>query len=51
MEEVLGLTKVSQNLQTRIPKDVAELLKVKEGDRILWVKEGERIYVKKAEIK
>ena len=51
MEEIIGLTKISQNFQTRIPRNVAEILKVKEGDRILWVKDGQRIYVRKAEIK
>ena len=51
MEEIIGLTKISQNFQTRIPKDVAKILKVREGDRILWIRDGQRIYVRKAEIK
>jgi len=50
-ERVLGLTKISKSMQTRIPKDAAEKLGVKEGDRVLWILEGERVYVKKAEIR
>ena len=51
MEEVLGLTKISQHFQTRIPRDVVEILKVKEGDRLLWIWDGDRVYVKRAELK
>ncbi|MEM4497600.1 MAG: AbrB/MazE/SpoVT family DNA-binding domain-containing protein [Nitrososphaerota archaeon] len=50
-EQILGLTKISKNMQTRIPKEAAERLGLKEGDRVLWILEGGRIYVKKAVIR
>jgi len=50
-EKILGLTKISAHMQTRIPKEAAERLGVKEGDRVLWILEGDKVCVKKAEIR
>lgn len=50
-KEILAVTKLSPNLQTRVPKEVREKLGLAEGDKIVWILDGDRIYVKKAEIR
>ena len=47
-EQILALTRLSKNLQTRIPKEVRERLQLSPGDKLLWILEGDKIYVKKA---
>ena len=51
MKQILAVTKLSPNLQTRVPKEVRERLGLSEGDRVAWILEGDKIYVKKAELK
>jgi bifunctional DNA-binding transcriptional regulator/antitoxin component of YhaV-PrlF toxin-antitoxin module len=46
--KTLGLTRVSQNFQTRIPMEAARFLEVKVGDKVLWRLEGKKIVVEKA---
>ena len=48
VEEILALTKVSSNLQTRVPKEVCEKLGLSPGDRILWILDDGKIRIKKA---
>ena len=50
-EEILALTKLSKNLQTRVPKEVCEKLGLSPGDKLLWILEKGRVYVKKAEVR
>jgi len=45
---VLGLTRVSEKYQTRLPMDAVRALKVEVGDKILWRLEGGKIVVEKA---
>ena len=51
MKQILAVTKISANLQTRVPKEVRERLGLSEGDKMAWILEGDKIYVKKAELK
>ena len=50
-EEILALTKLSKNLQTRVPKEVREKLGLKPGDKLLWIFEDGKVYLRKAEIR
>ncbi|MEM2189582.1 MAG: AbrB/MazE/SpoVT family DNA-binding domain-containing protein [Nitrososphaerota archaeon] len=50
-KKILAVTKLSPNLQTRVPKEVREKLGLIEGDKILWVLEEDKIYVAKAEVR
>jgi len=43
----LGLTKVYNHGKTQIPRDVRKLLKIKDGDRVLWLIEDGKIVVEK----
>jgi len=51
MKQILAVTKISANLQTRVPKEVRERLGLSEGDRIAWILEGDKIYITRAEVK
>lgn len=48
LNSVIALSKVSGKAQITIPKDIMEILKLKQNDKILWIHEKGRIYVKKA---
>ena len=43
----LGLTKVYNHGKTQIPRDVRRILRIEDGDRVLWVLEDGKIVVKK----
>jgi len=45
--KILALTKISGKFLVTIPQDVREVLKLSEGDKILWVLEGEKVYIQK----
>ncbi len=42
---LLGMTKVSDKFQVRIPADARKFLGVRVGDKILFWKEGDRVYI------
>ena len=50
MRKILGLSKLngSYSPKATIAKEAADILQVKEGDRILFVEEDGRIYIEKA---
>jgi len=45
---VLGLTRVSEKYQTRLPMDAVRALKIEVGDKVLWSLEGDKLVVEKA---
>lgn len=48
MTRFLAVSKITQQNQITLPKDVRELLKTKPNDRILFVENGKgEIYIKK----
>lgn len=42
---LLGMSKVSDKFQVRIPADARKFLGVRIGDKILFWKEGDRVYI------
>ena len=47
--QTLGLSKVFQRGKTQIPKEVRQVLGIKDRDKILWYFKDREVYVKKAE--
>ena len=45
----MGLSKVTRNFQVTIPKDVREVKRLKEGDRVLFAIDGERVELHKVD--
>jgi len=46
--KILRVTKVSTDLQTRIPVEVAKIMGIQVGDSVVWKLEGKGIVVEKA---
>jgi AbrB family looped-hinge helix DNA binding protein len=47
MQKTLGATKVSVKGQVTIPADARKLLKIVEGDRVLFIEKDGEIVIKK----
>ena len=45
----MGLSKLTRNFQVTVPKDVREVKRLKEGDRVLFAIDGERVELLKAD--
>jgi len=45
----MGLSKMTRNFQVTIPKDVREVKRLKEGDRVLFAIDGERVEIHKVD--
>lgn len=45
----MGLSKVTRNFQVTVPKDVREVKRLREGDRVLFVIDGNRVELLKAD--
>jgi bifunctional DNA-binding transcriptional regulator/antitoxin component of YhaV-PrlF toxin-antitoxin module len=48
MEKFLGSTKITGKGNIRLIKDVADILKAKDGDHIIFYEENGKIIIKKA---
>ena len=46
---LLGVSKAYQHGKTQVPKDVREVLNLKDGDRVLWYNEDGVVFVKRLE--
>ena len=45
----MGLSKMTRNFQVTIPKDVREVKRLKEGDRVLFAIDGGRVELHKVD--
>jgi len=45
---ILDKTKVGRLNRTTVPEQVRELLRLKEGDDIIWIQEGNKVLVDRA---
>ena len=45
MAKVLGASKVTVRYQVTVPAQVRELLRIKEGDTLVFAEEGLRVFV------
>ncbi len=45
MAKVLGASKVTVRYQVTIPEGVRRLLKIKEGDTLVFAEEGSRVFI------
>jgi bifunctional DNA-binding transcriptional regulator/antitoxin component of YhaV-PrlF toxin-antitoxin module len=45
--KVFAVSKVFQHGKTQVPKEVREVLKLEDGDRILWFNEDGKIFVQR----
>ena len=45
MAKVLGASKVTVRYQVTVPAQVRELLRIKEGDTLVFAEEGSRVFV------
>ncbi len=47
-KKILGITKISANRKISLLKDIAEKLKAKDGDDIVFYEENGKIFIEKA---
>ncbi len=45
----MGIAKLTRNFQITLPKDVREIRKLKEGDKVLFTIDGDKINILKLE--
>jgi len=45
---ILAKTKIGKLNRTTVPEQVRRILRLSEGDEIVWVQEGDRVYVENA---
>jgi len=45
----MGISKVTRNCQITIPKDIRKIIKVKEGDEVMFIVEGSKVSLHKSE--
>lgn len=45
MGKALGSSKITVRYQVTVPEDVRKLLKIKEGDTLVFVEDGDRVYI------
>jgi len=45
---ILAKTKIGRLNRTTVPEEVRRLLRVSEGDEIVWIQEGEKVYIENA---
>lgn len=45
----MGVSKMTRNFQVTIPRDVREVKRLKEGDRVLFAIDGERVELHKVD--
>jgi len=48
--KIIGIAKLSRRGLMVLPKEVREILKLEEGDQVVFVEEGGRIYLLKGPI-
>ena len=45
---ILAKTKIGKLNRTTVPEEVRRILRLSEGDEVVWVQEGDRVYVENA---
>jgi len=45
---ILRVTRVSTDLQTRVPVEVAKIMGIQVGDSVVWKLEGNKVILEKA---
>ena len=45
----MGVSKMTRNFQVTVPRDVREVKRLREGDRVLFVIDGERVELHKVD--
>ena len=45
----MGITKITRNFQVTIPRYIRELVKLREGDRVLFTVDGDKLSLTKAD--
>ena len=45
---ILAKTKIGKLNRTTVPEQVRRILRLSEGDEVVWIQEGNRVYVENA---